>query len=138
VYEKILLNFLEMSFLLNLGILSTWALYARYPMQSSDNQANAQVAVTNTRNRQVAEKWGEMKYSPGEFPDEIIRLLDQYLKIRWIQLNVTSVTLQSTDQDYDHLFPVQVPKICFPAAVISQEAQPIYQKELIEKYLINI
>ena len=48
VYKKILLNFLEMSFLLNLGILSTWTLYARYLMQSADNQANAQVAVTNT------------------------------------------------------------------------------------------
>ncbi len=94
--------------------------------------------IIDPRNRQVAEKWGEMKYSPGEFPDEIVHLLDHYLKIRWIQLNVTSVASQSTDQDYDHLFPVEVPKVRFPAAVISQEAQPIYQKELIEKYLENI
>ena len=48
VYKKSWLNFLEMSFLLNLGILSTWTLYARYLMQSFNNQANAQVAVTNT------------------------------------------------------------------------------------------
>ena len=94
--------------------------------------------IIDPRNRQVAEKWGEMKYSPGEFPDELLRLLDHYLNIRWIQLNVASVTSQSTDQDYDHLFPVEVPKVRFPAAVMSQEAQPIYQKELIEKYLENI
>ena len=94
--------------------------------------------IIDPRNRQVAEKWGEMKYSPGEFPDELIHLLDHYLKIRWIQLNVANVTSPSTDQDYDHLFPVQVPKVRFPAAVISQEAQPIYQKELVEKYLENI
>ena len=48
VYKKSLLNFLEMSFLLNLGILSVWTLYARYLMQSFNNQTNAQVAVTNT------------------------------------------------------------------------------------------
>ena len=94
--------------------------------------------IIDPKNRQVAEKWGEMKYSPGEFPDELIRLLDHYLKIRWVQLNVANVTSQSTDQDYDHLFPVEVPKVRFPAAVISQEAQPIYQKELVEKYLENI
>jgi hypothetical protein len=94
--------------------------------------------IIDPKNRQVAEKWGEMKYSPGEFPDELIHLLDHYLKIRWIQLNVANVTSPSTDQDYDHLFPVEVPKVRFPAAVISQEAQPIYQKELIEKYLVNI
>ena len=93
--------------------------------------------IIDPKNRQVAEKWGEMKYSPGEFPDEIVHILDHYLKIRWIQLNVSSVS-QSTDQDYDHLFPVEVPKVRFPAAVIFQDSQPIYQKELIEKYLENI
>ena len=48
VYKKSVLNFLEMSFLLNLGLLSAWTLYARYLMQSFSNQADAQVAVTNT------------------------------------------------------------------------------------------
>ena len=95
--------------------------------------------IIDPKNRQVAEKWGEMKYSPGEFPDELIHLIDHYLKIRWIQLNVANVSAsQSTDQDYDHLFPVEVPKVRFPAAVMAQEIQPIYQKELIEKYLENI
>ena len=48
VYKKSVLNFLEMSFLLNLGLLSAWTLYTRYLMQSFSNQADAQVAVTNT------------------------------------------------------------------------------------------
>ena len=93
--------------------------------------------IIDPKNRQIAEKWGEMKYSAGEFPDEIIRLLDHYLKIRWVQLKVSNIS-QSTDEDYDHLFPVQVPKVRFPAAVISQDIQPIYQKELVENYLKNI
>ena len=92
--------------------------------------------IIDPKKRSVSEKWGDMKYSPGEFPDEIIHLLDQYLKIRWVQLNVASVS--STDEDYDHLFPIQVPKVRFPSAVIFQDTQPIYQKELVEKYLENV
>ena len=48
VYKKSVLNFLEMSFLLNLGLLSAWTLYARYLMQTFSHQADAPVAVTNT------------------------------------------------------------------------------------------
>ena len=92
--------------------------------------------IIDPKKRSVSEKWGNMQYNPGEFPEEIIHLLDHYLKIRWVQLNVANVF--SSDEDYDHLFPVQVPKVRFPSAVISQDAQPIYQKELIEKYLENV
>ena len=93
--------------------------------------------VFDPKNKSVAEKWGKMQYNPGEFPDEIVHLLEHYLKIRWVQLNVARVS-QSSEDDYDHLFPIQVPKIRFPAAVIFQDSQPIYQKELVEKYLENI
>ena len=92
--------------------------------------------IIDPKNRSVSEKWGDMQYSPGVFPDEIVHILDQYLKIRWVQLNVANVS--SSDEDYDHLFPIPVPKVRFPSAVISQEAQPIYQKELVEKYLENV
>ena len=93
--------------------------------------------VFDPQNRTVSEKWGKMQYSPGEFPEEVIRLLEHYLKIRWIQLNVAS-RVSSSEEDYDHLFPIEVPKVRFPAAVIAQESQPIYQKELVEKYLDNV
>ncbi len=105
--------------------------------------------VVDPKKRNVEEKWVKMGYTPGEFPPEIIHVLESYLQVRWIQLGDIPIasgkpeTVDQTDDgdgsnDYDHLFPVQVPKIRFPAALITHEAQPIYQKELVEKYLDNV
>ncbi len=103
--------------------------------------------VVDPEKRNVDEKWVKMGYNPGEFPPQITQLLESYLEIRWIQLAevpISSNPPQSAEpgtndsDDYDHLFPIQVPKIRFPAALIRQEAQPIYQKELIENYLENV
>lgn len=102
--------------------------------------------IVDPENRNVDEKWAKMGYTPVEFPPEIIHVLESYLEIRWIQLSAVPTTSSQTPaaesttddaNDYDHLFPVQVPKVRFPAAVITHEAQPIYQKELVEKYLEN-
>lgn len=93
--------------------------------------------VYDPKKKDVQKKWSKMQYKVGEFPDDIIRLLDNYMNVRWIQLKVSSSDTR-TSEDYDHIFPVQVPKVRFPAACIAQEAQPIYQKDLIEKYLKHI
>ena len=94
----------------------------------------------------VDEKWGKMQYKPGEFPPELIRLLENYLNIRWVELPILtrssspspSPTPQA-DQDYDHLPPAQQQaKLRCPAALLAQESQPIYQKELIDKYTENV
>lgn len=98
--------------------------------------------VIDPEKRTVEEKWAKKGFTPGDFPQDIICLLESYLHVRWIQLNVPTQQQQPETQnddsdDYDHLFPVRVPKVRFPAACITHEAQPIYQKELIEKYLEN-
>ncbi len=95
--------------------------------------------------KMVTEKWAQSEFPPGDFPDEIVRLLESYLDVRWIQLKVDSVTAsaersRSHDEvspDPEPTLPIEVPKVRFPAAHIKQEGQPIYQKELIDKYLDN-
>lgn len=86
----------------------------------------------------VEEKWSKMKYEVGEFPDDIVQFLESYLNIRWIQLKVPTATSLQGCGNSDSSFLTQVPKVRFPAANITQEAQPIYQKELVEKYLDHI
>ena len=86
----------------------------------------------------VQEKWSNMKYEVGEFPDDIVQFLEKYLNIRWIQLKVPAVGNLEGCNDDDNLFPIRVPKVRFPAANITQEAQPTYQRELVEKYLDHI
>ena len=88
----------------------------------------------------VQEKWGKMRYERGEFPPELIGLLESYLKIRWVKLPVTdpsSTDASSTTEDYDHLQSVDDTIRC-PAAHLVQESQPVYQKDLIDKYLSNV
>ena len=98
--------------------------------------------VFDPENKNVDEKWSKMEYNRGEFPDEIVQLLESYLNVRWIQLDAPSLPTgkpeRSDMDDYDHLLPLRVPKVRFPAACITLEAQPIYQKDLIEKYLGNV
>ena len=99
--------------------------------------------VFDPENKNVNEKWAQMEYNCGEFPDDIVQLLESYLNVRWISLNVPSLPAENVEQssdadDYDHLLPLQVPKVRFPAACITLDAQPIYQKELVDKYLSNV
>lgn len=95
--------------------------------------------VYDPNNQTVQEKWGKMKYEPGEFPPELIRLLESYLNIRWVKLPVISQTPEeaATMDDYDHL-PTADQTLRCPAAHLVRESQPIYQKNLIDKYLENV
>ena len=96
--------------------------------------------VYDPKNRTVQEKWGRMKYERGEFPPELIRLLESYLNIRWVKLpviNPSPPTESSSTEDYDHLSSADDTIRC-PAAHLGQETQPVYQKELIDKYLANV
>lgn len=108
------------------------------PLVSPDGCLLPVQFIYDPKKRNVQEKWSKMEYEVGEFPDEIVSLLESYMNVRWIQLNVAASDAGRSEEDYDHLFPVKVPKVRFPAASIAQEAQPIYQKELMEKYLNHI
>lgn len=107
------------------------------PLVTPDGSLLPVQFVYDPKKKDVQEKWSHMEYEVGEFPDDIVRLLESYLNVRWIQLKVASSDTRLSE-DYDHTFPIQVPKVRFPAASIAQEAQPIYQRELIEKYLKHI
>ena len=112
------------------------------PLVTPDGSLLPVQFVYHPKKKLVTEKWAKSEFSPGDFPDEIVRVLESYLDVRWIQLKVDSVTssversrsITEDEPDRDN-FPIEVPKVRFPAAHIKQEAQPIYQKELIEKYL---
>lgn len=69
----------------------------------------------------------------GKFPDEVIRLLETYLMIRWIQLDSSGMVqphcLGSDDEKW------ALPKERFAAAKITYETQPAYQKELVSNYI---
>ena len=118
------------------------------PLVTPDGELLPVQFIYNPDTKGVREKWAKMEYAPGEFPDDIVQLLESYLDIRWIKLDdvtnkkgqatQSTVVSDSTDDDYDHLFPVKVPKVRFPAARMLQEAQPIYQKDLIDKYLETV
>ena len=96
--------------------------------------------VYNPDNPSVQKKWGDMKYEGGEFPPELIGLLESYLHIRWVKLpvvdNPPTRETESTTEDYDHLPPERTVRC--PAAQLVQEAQPVYQRDLIQKYLDNV
>ena len=96
--------------------------------------------VFDPKNPTVQEKWGKMKYERGEFPPDLIRLLESYLNIRWVKLPMVdpSPTGGSATEDYDHLSAAADETIRCPAAQLAQKSQPIYQRELIDKYLANV
>ena len=111
------------------------------PLVGPDGQLLPIQFVYNPDNPTVNEKWSKMKYTSGEFPPELIRLLESYLNIRWVKLPIIKPATQSTDdpgvaEDYDHLPPEQTLRC--PAAQLIQESQPVYQKDLIDKYLSNV
>lgn len=105
------------------------------PLVTPDGSLLPVQFIYDPKKRDVQEKWSKMEYEVGEFPDDVIRLLENYLNVRWIQLKVSST---STEGGQDRNFPIQVPKVRFPAASIVQDPQPVYQKELVEKYLTHI
>ena len=111
------------------------------PLTAPDGRLLPIQFVYNPDSPTVPEKWGKMKYEQGEFPPELIGLLESYLNIRWVKLPVISHTAQddattsSTTEDYDHLPPKT---LRCPAAQLVQESQPVYQKELIDKYIDNV
>lgn len=99
--------------------------------------------VYDPNNPTVQEKWGKMTYEPGEFPPALISLLESYLNIRWVNLPIVSQTPaensnSTTDDDYDHLPATDQMSLRCPAAQLVQESQPVYQKDLIDKYLENV
>ena len=115
------------------------------PLVTADGALLPVQFVVDPKTKNVDPKWARMGYTPGVFPPDIIHLLESYLQVRWIQLKDVAIPPKdsqhqdgSDSEDYDHLLPIEVPKIRFPAALITHEAQPIYQKELVEKYLVNV
>lgn len=69
----------------------------------------------------------------GKFPDEVMRLLETYLMIRWIQLDPSGVKQpHCVNSDVDGW---ALPKERFAAAKITYETQPGYQKELVSNYI---
>lgn len=114
------------------------------PLVTPDGSLLPVQFVHDPKKRDALKKWSAMQYKVGEFPEDIVRLLESYLNVRWIQLKMppadtaAAATAASSTEDYDHLFSIQVPKVRFPAASIVQEAQPIYQKELVERYLKHV
>lgn len=113
------------------------------PLVTPDGSLLPVQFVYDPEKKIVTEKWAQSEFTPGDFPDEIVRLLESYLDVRWIQLKVDSVTTSversrshdETNPDSENTLPIEVTRVRFPAAHVKQEAQPIYQKELIEKYL---
>jgi OTU domain-containing protein 7 len=86
------------------------------------------------------EKWVKDKFPPGEFPDEIQALLESYMDIRWIQLDIGSkfgAHNEYTEEGRMSL-SVKVPKVRFPAAVISSIGEPDYQLQLVAKYMEDV
>jgi len=70
----------------------------------------------------------------GKFPDEVMRLLETYLMIRWIQLD-PSGTKQSAHCVISDTEKWAFPKERFVAAKITYETQPAYQIELVSNYI---
>ena len=108
------------------------------PLVTPDGSLLALPFVYDPKKRDISECWAKEKCKLGEFPDEIRTLLDTYLDIRWIQLDIGS-EVQERDQEDDGSLriPVKVPKFRFPAAVISNLGEPDYQSLLVVKYLEN-
>lgn len=83
------------------------------------------------------EKWAKEEFPPGDFPDEIRTLLESYMDIRWIQLDIGSKFGSHNEytEEGSLTIPVKVPKVRFPAAVVSNIGEPEYQSQLVVKYL---
>ena len=86
------------------------------------------------------QKWSNTKCPAGEFPDRIVALLESYMDIRWIQLHIGAKFGSHNEYpDKDSVtIPVKVPKVRFPASVVSTIGEPEYQAVLVSKYLDDV
>ena len=91
--------------------------------------------VYDPKKKNVSEKWANQKCQLGDFPDELRTLLESYLDIRWIQLNI-GTQIDNTPSD-EGGFQGKVPKFRFPAAVVSVLGEPEYQSVLVVNYFEN-
>ena len=88
------------------------------------------------KTKMIPERFATKPSKPEDFPQELIQLLEGYLDVRWIQLNIGGKWAKKTeDRGGSEHFPVEIPRVRFPAAVISCLGEPQYQTELVEKYL---
>lgn len=71
----------------------------------------------------------------GKFPDEVMRLLETYLMIRWIQLDSPGAKQSPAHCVSSDAENWAFPKERFVAAKITYETQPAYQKELVSNYI---
>ena len=89
------------------------------------------------KKRDFPEQWAREKCPPGDFPDEIRTLLESYMDIRWIQLDIGAKFGSQNEHTEEGSFkiPIKIPKVRFPAAVVSNAGEPEYQVVLVGKYL---
>lgn len=92
------------------------------------------------KKRDFPEQWSKEKCPPGDFPDEIRTLLESYMDIRWIQLDIGAKFGSQNEHTEEGSFkiPVKIPKVRFPAAVVSNTGEPEYQVVLVGKYLEDV
>ena len=96
--------------------------------------------IYDPKSSNFPEKWATEKFTPGEFPDEIRTLLESYLDIRWIQLDIGSKFGNHNEytEEGSLKIPVKIPKVRFPAAVVSNIGEPEYQCQLVARYLEDV
>lgn len=94
------------------------------PVQFMTDPKKASEAEDDRLNKEMQE---------GKFPDGIIRLLETYLMIRWIQLDPSGI--KEPHCTGDEAIEWALPKERFAAAKITYETQPAYQSELVSNYI---
>ena len=94
------------------------------PVQFMTDPKKASEAEDNRLNKEIQE---------GKFPDDVMRLLETYLMIRWIQLDPSGITQLHCASD--DIIEWALPKERFAAAKITYETQPAYQRELVSNYI---
>ena len=110
------------------------------PLVTPDGSLLPMPFIYDPKKKNVDERWANEKCQLGDFPDELRTLLESYLDIRWIQLNIGSSQFenpQSVEEDSEQGFQGKVPKFRFPAAVVSVLGEPEYQSVLVMKYFEN-
>ena len=93
--------------------------------------------VYNPSGPALDEKWGKMKYDPGEFPPDLVCLLESYISIRWIELPIVAEHA-APNSTASASAAKELSMLRFPAAVLAQNSQPVYQDELVDKYIMNV
>ena len=113
------------------------------PLVTPDGSLLPLPFIYDPKKKNVSERWANEKCELGDFPDELRTLIESYLDIRWIQLNIGSTFENTAAQEEDSgdkefQFPVKVPKFRFPAAVVSSLGEPEYQSVLVVNYLEDV